>query len=347
MFPSPHRSNIDAGQILSCEYTVHPQWLNDNNDGTELWPENLPKQSSQDEMELVQDEVVIEEPEPIEINWTEDHEHEHEDVSNCGDIIFEQDIPASLEEEVVTNSGTEDTECDNNSDYNGSQSTQNMDFESDSPKHLPDAYVPIPHHSSSTATKADKRQRPMAKFKQTLMVSRDILNLNQRKFNVDLSAGTSLLKPVIREQFNDTKQMDVHLVTDQSDPDFIKSILQTSEAVKVRYSKKSKVNNKKIRLHGGSSSGGKSKSGKIGLAEAKSAHRFVDLHGANITINHEADESRSTEQVIDLHGANVTIQHDHEQATSTKALDPLDIGQTEQMVGILHELTQLTPPSLT
>lgn len=291
-------------------------------------------------MELVQDEVVIEEPEPIEINWTDDHEHE--EVSNCGDIIFEQDIPASLEEEVVTNSGTEDTECDNNSDYNGSQSTQNMDFESDSPKHLPDAYVPMPSSASvvGTATKVERRQRPLAKFKQTLIlpVSRDILKLNQRKFNVDLRAGTSLLKPVIREQMNDVKRPTVHVMTstDQSDPDYIKSILQTSETVKVRYSKKSKVNvhSKKIRLHGGAGSGGgggKSKSGKVGSAEARASHKFVDLHGANITINHEADESRS---VIDKHGANVTIQHDGQQATITKAIEPsVEMDQTEQTVG--------------
>lgn len=54
-----HSSNISSGQILSCEYTVHPLWLADNNDGTELWPENLPKQSSQDEMELVQGIYLI------------------------------------------------------------------------------------------------------------------------------------------------------------------------------------------------------------------------------------------------------------------------------------------------
>lgn len=54
-----YSSNISSGQILSCEYTVHPLWLADNNDGTELWPENLPKQSSQDEMELVQGEYCI------------------------------------------------------------------------------------------------------------------------------------------------------------------------------------------------------------------------------------------------------------------------------------------------
>ncbi len=74
---------------MPWEYTVHPQWH------TEFWPENLPRQTSQDEMEMVQDEVVIEEPEPIsdDFVWCEES-------SNCGDIILEQDIP--YQSEVVT-----------------------------------------------------------------------------------------------------------------------------------------------------------------------------------------------------------------------------------------------------
>lgn len=304
-----NRSNIDAGQILSCEYTVHPRWLNDNNDGNELWPANLPKQSSQDEMELVQDEVVIEEPEPIELNWTEDHEHE--EISNCGDIIFEQDIPASLEEEVITNSGTEDTECDNNSEYNGSQSTQNTDYDYDSPKHLSDTYETIQHHyhqpehDHHQRTTEQKRSRPIAKFKQRLMVSREILKLNQRKFTVDLGAGTSLLKPTIRDLSNDALRPPTEHITDQSDPNYINSILQTSEMGKMRHKKKSRSSSTKHSRHSG-----KSKSGKVSLIDTKASHKFVDLHGANITINHEADDSRSAERVVDIHGANITIQHE-------------------------------------
>lgn len=326
-----HRSNIDAGQILSCEYTVHPRWLNDNNDGNELWPDNLPKQSSQDEMELVQDEVVIEEPEPIALNWTDDQEHDNH--SNCGDIIFGQDIPTSLEEEVVTNSGTEDTECDNTSDYNGSQSAQTMDFESDSPKHLPDAYVPVMAAHASALAKADRRHRPMAKFKQTLMVSRDILKLNQRKFTVDASAGTSLLKVsvAVREQANDVKRTNAHRAKDESDPDFIKSILQSTEVVRVRHGKKSKAHSRRHGRHGERSGGGKSKGGKISVADGMGSHKFVDLHGENITINHEADESRAADRVIDKHGANVTIHH--EASVGASAADvPVVAEQSVQMV---------------
>lgn len=335
-FRRVHRSNIDAGQILSCEYTVHPRWLNDNNDGNELWPANLPKQSSQDEMELVQDEVVIEEPEPIALNWTDDQEHDNH--SNCGDIIFGQDIPTSLEEEVVTNSGTEDTECDNTSDYNGSQSAQMaMDFESDSPKHLPDAYVPVMAAHASALAKADRRHRPMAKFKQTLMVSRDILKLNQRKFTVDASAGTSLLKAsllVRGEQVTDVKRTNAQRANDESDPDFIKSILQSTEAVKVRHSKKSKAHSKRHGRHGerGSGGGGKSRSGKVSLADGMGSHKFVDLHGENITINHEADESRAADRVIDKHGANVTIHHEASAGASPADVPPVVPEQSVQMV---------------
>lgn len=310
---------------------MHPRWLSDNNDGNELWPDNLPKQSSQDEMELVQDEVVIEEVEQTGLTWTDDHEHDN--VSNCGDIIFGQDIPTSLEEEVVTNSGTEDTECDNISDYNGSQSTQTMEFESDSPKRFADAYVPMSSRLSPTAlAKVDKRHRPLAKFKQTLMVSRDILKLNQRKFNVDLSAGTSLLKPMIREHVNDVKRINAHRTNDESDPDFINSILQSTEVVKVRHSKKSKTHSKKHgRHHGDRSGSGKTKNARIALVDGKGSHKFVDLHGENITINHEADESRPADRVIDKHGANVTIHH--EATSDAKPIDaPEVLEQTVKMV---------------
>lgn len=279
-----------------------------------MWPENLPKQSSQDEMELVQDEVVIEEPAPIELDWSE--EHEHEDVSNCGDIIFEQDIPASLEEEVVTNSGTEETECDDNSDY-CSQSSHKIDFDVISrnrEKQLPDVYVPVSSKSrdlsKADVTKLEKLHKPTVKFKQTLMVSRNLLKLNQRNFSVDLNAGTSLLKSKVREIRNDETTL---RKIDESDPEFIRNIILKKDLPRVKSPKKSKHSGKKHRhrTHG-EQSGGKSKSGKVSSSESKSssgAKKFVDLHGENITINHEADESGQANRFVDLHGENITIHH--------------------------------------
>lgn len=96
-------SYLGSGQLLSCEYTVHPQWLADGGgECQDTWTQsvltaqtNAESSASTDNMELVPEEVVIEEPAPIDFtNWCEIG-------SNCGDVILEQDIPASIEEEVV------------------------------------------------------------------------------------------------------------------------------------------------------------------------------------------------------------------------------------------------------
>lgn len=286
------RSNISSGQILSCEYTVHPRWLTDNNDGAEnLWPENLPKPSSQDEMELVQDEVVIEEPAPIDFDWVE--ERETEEASNCGDIIFEQDIPASLEEEVVI--GAEETASEDNEHSDCcSQSSQGSGHDEDSTKYsnqLPDTYVPESSNANSMPTandtRLDKLKKPAVKFKQTLMVSKNLLILNQRNFAVDPKAGTSLLKTEIREKTNDGLVPPIKIRKPESK--FSVKIKMDSDLVKTMKKSKRPKKHKHRTHHSGSSTKGKN-GGKHTESYTGKAKKFVDIHGVNITINHDADE---------------------------------------------------------
>lgn len=283
------RSNISSGQILSCEYTVHPRWLTDNNDGTEhLWPENLPKQSSQDEMELVQDEVVIEEPAPIDFDWVE--ERETEEVSNCGDIIFEQDIPTSIEEEVVI--GAEETAFDDNEHSDCcSQSSQESGHDRDSTKYsnqLPDTYVPDSSNANSTSEEnaLDKLKKPAVKFKQTLMVSKNLLILNRRNFPVDPRAGTSLLKSDIREISNEGRTSSEKIK--QSESKFSVKVKVDSRLMKSSRKAKSPKKHKHRTHH---TSNTKSKNGgKNSESFSGKAKKFVDIQGENITINHDADE---------------------------------------------------------
>lgn len=297
-FSLTFRSNISSGQILSCEYTVHPRWLTDNNDGAEnLWPENLPKQSSQDEMELVQDEVVIEEPAPIDFDWVE--ERETEETSNCGDIIFEQDIPASLEEEVVI--GADDTDDNEQSDCCSQSSQESSVHDVDSTKYsnqIPDAYVPESSNANCLtkvdAPNVDKIKRPTVKFKQTLMVSKNLLVLNQRNFAVDPKAGTSLLKSEIREKSNDGLVPPIKIPKNPESKFSLKLKIDSKMAKTMKKQKNSKKH--KHRTHHTSSTKRKTV-GKYSESFSGKAEKFVDMHGENITINHDVDDT--TPNIVD------------------------------------------------
>lgn len=294
IFASPKfsRSNISSGQILSCEYTVHPRWLADNNDAAALWPSNLPRPSSQDEMELVEDEVVIEEPAPIDFDrWCE--EQETEETSNCNDIIFEQDIPASLEEEVITNSN-EDTELDENSDNCSQTSQQTIEERSN---RSPDDYVPNSINTCNSCA-VDDDEKPMVKFKQTLLVNKTLLKLNQRTLTINPKAGTSILKSNILDKGVGPKvPVKSESVVVKSEPKFNQSLVIKRISPIAKYQKTTKFTIKKIKSR--PFGGGKGKTG------GKNAHndssgggktkKFVDLHGENITINHEADECVDTD----------------------------------------------------
>lgn len=227
-------------------------------------------------MELVQDEVVIEEPAPIDFDWAE----EVEETSNCEDIIFEQDIPATLEEEVVIGSDeTHEFDENENSDCcsRSSQENERMGDTTKCSTQLPDAYVPesnsLKHFNKTVAPKLNKIKRPTVKFKKTLLVSKNLLILNQRNFSVDPKAGTSLLKSEIREKSSDGNSSMETNIEKKSVSKFTVSLK------KLKCPTRQKHGNTKSKVTGKSA---ESTSGK--------AKKFVDIHGENITINHEADE---------------------------------------------------------
>lgn len=263
-------------------------------------------------MELVQDEVVIEEPAPIDFNWCE--EQETEEISNCGDIILEQDIPASLEEEVVTNSGTEaDYDDNDNSDYcsrsaniesgytqiNSSISSQGEimieqmqqlhEFPSRNPRSLLKNNFIKPNQLNN--------RRPLAKFKQTLFVNKSLLKLNQFTFSTDQSAGTSLLKP----QFQDTDNSKecAEQKTIQPTTKFKQKVTLLKRSIPAPQTKKIKSVIRRYKERSGDRTERKAHkstaatfehlSGMQGGKSGKGAKMFVDLHGENITINHDAE----------------------------------------------------------
>lgn len=241
-------------------------------------------------MELVQDEVVIEEPAPIDFDWVE--ERETEDATNCEDIIFEQDIPATLEEEVVI--GSEETEFEDNENSDCcSQSSQESEHGGDPKKYsnqLPDVYVPESSNSQSLSKRnnptPDKIKRPTVKFKQTLMLSKNLLILNQRNFAVDPKAGTSLLKADIREKSNDGRMIELN---DQKSESKFSVMVKLDSRLGKSLKKSKSPHKQKHRVHTTGNTKEKS-TGKDLESFSGKAKKFVDIHGENITINHEADE---------------------------------------------------------
>lgn len=276
---------------------MHPLWLSDNNDGAELWPENLPKQSSQDEMEMVQDEVVIEEPAPIDFNWCE----ETEETSNCGDIILEQDIPASLEEEVVTNSGTE---ADENSDYCSQSPINDRNAERSELDESNGRNVIWSHNPASLLRSNFAQPKPLPKFKQKLLVNKKLLKLNQYSFNTSQSAGTSLLKPKFQRKTHQSENANRKSPAGQtkfkqsvtlmkrnipiSSSNKLKSMI-TKFKRKQSENKKTKVKQQKSGKQGAGKAGKFGKGGK-GVSGKAGGKLLIDLHGENITINHDAQE---------------------------------------------------------
>lgn len=254
------------------------------------------------------DEVVIEEPAPIDFNWCE--EQETEEVSICGDIILEQDIPASLEEEVVTNSGTE-AEYEDNSDH--SSLSPNIDSHSaaNCSKVNSDATQRINYGTWSKnprsllktafAEPTQLPKRTMPKFKQTLFVNKNLLKLNQYKFSTDQSAGTSLLKSKMtdkkvietekRSSVPATKFKQSVALLKRNIPapqnDKLKNVLRRFKERPRKQTEVRKVNT--ASATGAKFSAGKRGNGKSGGGKNPTGKTFVDLHGENITINHDAD----------------------------------------------------------
>lgn len=232
---------------------MHPQWH------TEFWPENLPRQTSQDEMEMVQDEVVIEEPEPIsdDFVWCEES-------SSCGDIILEQDIP--YQSEVVTATASEDEGLDKKIQPTNPRSLLKVN------------YVP-------------SSQRPVTKFKKTLVVNKSLLKSTYRQLNQkDLATETEFRKPQAPSPVTVNRRI-------KAPPKFIKTMKVKRDEVfqskkMKRLSKELKNRSRPHKIDRSSatktttSGGGKSKSG-------KRENKFVSLAGENITINHDAESGSS------------------------------------------------------
>lgn len=281
-------------------------------------------------MEMVQDEVVIEEPAPIDFDWVE----ETEETSNCGDIILEQDIPASLEEEVVTNSGTE-ADYDDNSDASSplkrearrpnTVSTSSAEegvlpspprFISINPRSLLKRhYIDVNEQLSISCQpkpqqpqQPHQQQQPQIKFKQTLMVQKNLIKGNQQRlvtvqpignskiahFNAKTALpSTSTNVPAKSKAIASTSAKPKKPTTkfkkcvtlmDRNVPQNknFQAVLKKLKQRKVT-PKQKKYNKKGAPLAGPSSDSGSGKGSKRG------GSKLVNFHGENITINHEAD----------------------------------------------------------
>lgn len=217
-------------------------------------------------MEMVQDEVVIEEPEPIsdDFVWCEES-------SNCGDIILEQDIP--YQSEVVTATASDDDGLQQK------KSTPNV-VKPTNPRSL----LKVNYSPSSS-------QRPVTKFKQTLVVNKSLLKSNYRQLNQkDLETETEFRRPQSPSPVTVNRRL-------KAPPKFIKTmkvkrdeVFQSKKMKRLTKEFKNRSRPHKVDRSSATkttaSSGGKSKSG-------KRENKFVNLDGENITINHDAESGSS------------------------------------------------------
>lgn len=271
-------------------------------------------------MEMVQDEVVIEEPAPIDFNWVE----ETEEASNCGDIILEQDIPASLEEEVVTNSGTE-AEYDDHSDaFNTTPQKKRVqrrpntlsassveDGVSGGPLSPPQRFMSINPRSllkrhyfdvNEQLSISCQSQQPQVKFKQTLLVNKNVLKANQAHYGHDQMKSILKTKSVISSAsapLGVGSKPAVSLKLKKPTTKFKKSLTLMDRNVpendnfqavlRKLKQRKAAPKEKKQKKYGRKDSSGPSTESLAGKTGKRGGKKFVDLHGENITINHEAD----------------------------------------------------------
>lgn len=244
-------------------FTVHPQWH------TEFWPENLPRQTSQDEMEMVKDEVVIEEPEPIsdDFVWCEES-------SNCGDIILEQDIP--YQSEVVTATASEDDGSDTKTSPNVVKPTN------------PRSLLKVNYALASP-------QRPVTKFKKTLVVNKSLLKSNYRQLSQkDLDNETEFTE--FRRPQLPSPVPAVNRRT-KAPAKFIKTMKVKRDEVfqskkMKRFTKEFKNRSRPHKVDRSSAAKTSTSAGGKGKA-TKRENKFVNLDGENITINHDAESGSS------------------------------------------------------
>lgn len=289
-------------------------------------------------MELVQDEVVIEEPAPIDFNWCEE-------ISNCGDLILEKDIPATLEEEVVaadnydgydsSESATADElQSERSASANSRRCKQNETLRSRRPiigsANPRSLLKPNYLNDNSTVSQMTKE----SKFTKTLVINRSLLQNNatssvadfvikpppikEKKMEKPLTRDTSMtsitkFKHSIRMTNNSATTTTTGRIPFQSKnlrklskqlKKRTESIMRNADKSAVPSSRYNGVNTKggpaKTSYATSMSAGGKG--GKInsnlcgGKSGGKGNKRFVDLHGENITINHDV-ESTAVEMV--------------------------------------------------
>lgn len=310
-------------------------------------------------MEMVQDEVVIEEPAPIDFDWCEE-------TSNCGDLILDQDIPTSLEEEVITNSGTEAEDEMFNETKSEEATTENdpahakmypgkISVTSSNGYELHNKIRTISVSSNNPRSLLKKNllaniERPPTKFRKTLMVNKSLLKTNNNikvpnlledrvppkitpamrltgVNNIRKIIGITMNSSTIEKPSNIEVQKRIIAPTIESPPSRpIKDAPKFRQTIKLQnqdlfQNKNLRQLTKKLRHrnHGSNSqktdlflnkksiendsSYGSSKSGKSGSTSGKTkgssggkgkrGKKFVDLHGENITINHDV-ESGST-----------------------------------------------------
>lgn len=201
-------------------------------------------------MEMVQDEVVIEEPEPIldDFVWCEE-------TSNCDDIILEQDIP--YQSEVVTATASED--------------------DNSVKKSLPNVVKPTnPRSLLKVNLSPTSSQRPVTKFKKTLVVNKSLLKSTYRQLSQ--KGETEFRKPQSPSPVTVNRRI-------KAPPKFIKTMKVKRDEVfqnkKMRSLAKEFRNRQRAHKIDGKSKGGKRE------------NKFVNLDGENITINHDAESGSS------------------------------------------------------
>lgn len=271
-------------------------------------------------MELVQDEVVIEEPAPIDFNWCEE-------ISNCGDLISEKDIPATIEEEVVAASVYDDTD----ESFDNQSSSQEI-------KSNDESHSAVNRKRNKQQTGAARRsiiigsanprsllktnflgeKSQMAtelKFTKTLVINRSLLKnatipdqdfpiklpLPKQKKKSDVSVATTdttitkfkhSIKMKKNSSSNGTGGSGRVPFQSKNLRKLSKQLQQRTDAIarsgnteKTSFGLKSVQPNNR----GASGKGGKIHTTTTTTSVGKGNKRFVDLHGENITINHDVE----------------------------------------------------------
>lgn len=270
-------------------------------------------------MELVQDEVVIEEPAPIDFNWCEE-------ISNCGDLVLEKDIPATLEEEVVaaenydaydSSESTDDVQSERPPATTSKRTKQNESVPSRRPiigSANPRSLLKTNYFNDNSTSQMTKE----SKFTKTLVINRSQLRNNATSGSV---AEFVIKSPSINEKKTDKPSTNAspmdsitkfkHSIrmaknsatTAARIPFQSKNLRKLSKQLKKRTESIARNLDKAVASSSSKYNGKGSKNGSTknsyassmqtagGKSGGKGNKRFVDLHGENITINHDVEDT--------------------------------------------------------